>query len=99
MARPSNNAPKPVGGVVPGSSAHRLMLALRAGPMTSDQVAERFGRYLNDAMRRLDRQGYLGKPAPGKQGERIALTDTGKALVSPGGPLARRTSEIVYCQL
>lgn len=97
--RPRSDAPRAVGGVVPGSTAHRLMLALRAGQMTSEQVAERFGRYLNDAARRLAQRGYLTTPGIGKQGERLALTETGKALVAPGGALSRRQSEIVYCQL
>lgn len=99
MARPKSDAPKAIGGVVPGSSAHRPMLALRAGNMTSEQVAERFGRYMNDAAWRLARRGYLTAPALGKKDGCLALTEEGKALVSPDGALARRTSLITYCQL
>lgn len=99
MGRPRLDGPKSVGGVVPGSSAHRLMLALRAGNMTSEQVAERFGRYMNDAAWRLARRGYLTAPALGKKDGCLALTAEGKALVAPDGALARRTSLITYCQL
>lgn len=99
MARPSNDAPKPIGGVIPGSSAHRLMLALRAGAMTSEQVVERFGRYMNDAAWRLAQRGYLTAPAIGKKDGRLALTETGQALVAPDGPLSRSKSLITYCQL
>lgn len=99
MARPRKNDPRSVGGVIPGSSAHRLMLALRAGNMTSEQVAERFGRYMNDAAWRLAQRGYLTAPAIGKHGGCLALTEEGKALVAPDGALSRRTSLITYCQL
>lgn len=99
MARPRSDAPKAFGGVIPGSSAHRLMLALRAGKMTSEQVAERFGRYMNDAAWRLARRGYLTTPALGKKDGCLSLTDAGKALVSPDGPLSRRKNLITYCQL
>lgn len=99
MGRPRSDAPRAIGGVIPGSSAHRLLLALRAGDMTSEQVAERFGRYMNDAAWRLARRGYLTAPAIGKHGGCMALTAEGKALVSPDGALARRTSLITYCQL
>lgn len=99
MARPRTEGPRAIGGVIPGSSAHRLLLALRAGNMTSEQVAERFGRYMNDAAWRLARRGYLTAPALGKKDGCLALTEEGKALVSPDGALARRNSLITYCQL
>lgn len=99
MARPRSDAPRAIGGVVPGSTAHRLMLALRAGQMTSEQVAERFGRYMNDAAWRLAQRGYLTAPAIGKKDECLALTEAGKALVAPDGALSRRISLITYCQL
>lgn len=99
MGRPRTDAPKAVGGVIPGSSAHRLLLALRAGNMTSEQVAERFGRYMNDAAWRLARRGYLTAPAIGKKDGCLALTEEGKALVAPDSALARRNSLITYCQL
>jgi hypothetical protein len=75
------------------------MLALRAGRMTSEQVAERFGRYMNDAAWRLQRRGYITSPGIGKRDELLTLTEEGKALVAPDGALSRRHSEIVYCQL
>lgn len=99
MARPRRDSPKSVGGVIPGSSAHRLLLALRAGNMTSEQVAERFGRYMNDAAWRLARRGYLTAPAIGKRDGCLALTEAGKALVSPDGALGRCNSLITYCQI
>lgn len=99
MARPRTEGPRAIGGVIPGSSAHRLLLALRAGNMTSEQIAERFGRYMNDAAWRLARRGYLTAPPIGKKDGCMALTAEGKALVSPDGALARRTSLITYCQL
>ena len=97
--RPRADAPRAVSGVIPGSTAHRLMLALRAGPTTSEQIAERFGRYLNDAAWRLAQRGLITTPGLGKKGECFALTEAGKALVAPGAALSRRQSETVYCQL
>lgn len=78
---------------------HRILLALRAtGQMASNQVYERFGSP-SGALHRLELAGYITKPKPGRKGEQIRLTEAGRALVAADGPLARRRTEIVYCQL
>jgi hypothetical protein len=87
------------GGVVVGSTDHQILLALRAaGGMTSDQLYARFERP-SQAMCALRRSGLIVTPPNGKKGEAVRLTDAGRALVAPGGPLARSKTLITYCQL
>jgi hypothetical protein len=47
----------------------------------------------------LRRAGLIVTPPNGRKGEKVYLTDAGRALVDPAGPLARRRSLITYCQL
>jgi len=96
MTRPS----KAIEGVVPGSTDHRILLALRgAGGMTSDQLCNRFGTYQSGALHRLKQAGLVDLPAIGLKGKQISLTDKAKELTSPHGPLNRRNTLITYCQL
>lgn len=78
---------------------HRILLALRAtGQLASDQVYERFGSP-SSALHRLELAGLITKPPIGRKGEMVRITPAGRALVATDGPLARRKTEIVYCQL
>jgi len=87
-------------GIVVGSLDHRILLALRAmGEMTTEQLYERFRPSPSQAMCALRRAGLIVTPGMGKKGEKVALTDAGRAAVAPDGPLARRHSLITYCQL
>ncbi|MGE5621491.1 MAG: hypothetical protein ACM3VY_00545 [Candidatus Bathyarchaeota archaeon] len=86
------------GKVSAGSTAHRILLALRAGETTQEQLNARFTSPSN-ALTQLDRAGLIEKPMPGKKGEVIRLTAAGRDLVAPGGPMSRANTEIVYCQL
>ena len=40
-----------------------------------------------------------GTPGAGKKGELVSLTDAGRAVVDPDGPLARAKTLINYCHL
>jgi hypothetical protein len=91
--------PQRRGGVVVGSTGHQILLALRAGGgMTSDQIYERFA-HPSQAMCALRRAGLIVTPPNGHKGEAAHLTDAGRALVAPSGPLSRANSLITYCQL
>lgn len=92
--------PERRGGIVVGSLDHRILLALRApGGLTSDQLYERFHPSPSQAMCALRRAGLIVTPPNGRKGEKVYLTDAGRAAVAPDGPLARRRSLITYCQL
>jgi hypothetical protein len=87
-------------GVVPGGTAHLILLALRgAGGMNSEQLCARFGDHQSGALHRLKGIGLIDMPAMGNKGKTIRLTDTGRALTEPDGPLSRRKTLITYCQL
>lgn len=87
-------------GIVVGSLEHQVLLALRApGGLTSDQLYERFRPSPSKAMCALRRAGLIFTPPHGHKGEKVSLTDAGRAAVAPDGPLARRRSLITYCQL
>lgn len=89
-----------IGGVVPGGTAHLILLALRGvGGMTSEQLCARFGDHQSGALHRLKGIGLIDMPATGHKGKQIVLTETGKQLTEPDGPLARRKTLITYCQL
>lgn len=91
---------KAIEGIVPGSTDHRLLLALRgAGGMTSEQVCARFGSYQTSSLGRLRDAGLIDLPAIGQKGLGIHLTEKGIALSNPDGPLCRRGNLINYCQL
>lgn len=88
-----------VHGVIPGSTDHRILLALRGvGGMTSDQIFARFGAYQGGGLTRLKNAGLITTPAIGKKGESITLTTLGRELTEYAGPLSRRHL-ITYCQL
>jgi hypothetical protein len=99
--RGSNNGNgRIIAGILPGSTGHLLLLALRGpGGMTSEQVAERFPSYPSGTLHRLQRIGYIEMPGMGTKAKPIRLTDKGRAVIAPDGPLARRNSLITYCQL
>ena len=88
-----------VHGVIPGSTDHRILLALRGvGGMTSDQIFARFGAYQGGGLTRLKNAGLVTTPGIGKKGESITITDLGRALTDHSGPLSR-SCLITYCQL
>lgn len=92
--------PERIGGLVVGGLAHRILLALRGpGGMTSDQIYARFAPSPSQAMCDLRRAGLIVTPPNGHKGEAVTLTEAGRALVDPAGPLSRRHSLITYCQL
>lgn len=89
-----------IDGIVPGSNAHQILLALRGpGGMTSDQVYARFSSSPSAALCRLKDLGFITMPPSGHKGKPISLTDKGRELIRADGPLARRNSLITYCQL
>lgn len=95
MGRPS----RAISGVVPGSTDHLVLLALRGpGGMTSAQINARFG-YVAGALHRLKTAGLIDLPGPGQKGIAIGLTDSGRALTEASAPLARAKNLINYCQL
>lgn len=95
LGRPVKN----VEGVTPGSTDHRLLLALRGpGGMTTDQIRTRFGGHQTASLYRLKTHGLIVVPRTGDKGVPIALTERGRALTDPSGPL-NRSHLITYCQL
>lgn len=91
---------QPVFGITPGSVPHRILLALRGpGGMTSDQIYARFESSPSGALHRLRADGLIQMPPNGHKGKPVCLTDIGRALISPTGPLSRRKTLITYCQL
>lgn len=92
--------PQRIAGIVVGSLDHQILLALRApGGLTSDQLYARFHPSPSQAMCTLRRAGLIVIPPIGKKGEAVRLTDAGRRLVDPSGPLSRARSLIAYCQL
>ncbi|MBN8462658.1 MAG: hypothetical protein J0M01_07570 [Dechloromonas sp.] len=91
--------PERVGGIAVGGQDHQILLALRGcGGMTSDQIFVRFA-HPSTALCRLARAGLIVRPERGHKGETVRLTEAGRELVRPGGPLSRSKSLITYCQL
>lgn len=87
-------------GIVPGGTAHLILLALRgAGGMNSEQLFARFDSHQSGALHRLKQAGLVDLPDTGAKGKPIRLTDRGRMLTEPDGPLARRKTLITYCQL
>ena len=92
--------PQRLSGIVVGSLDHQILLALRGpGGMTSDQVYLRFPASPSGALHRLKVAGLVAMPPSGQKGKPIRLTDAGRALVDPAGPLARSKTLITYCQI
>lgn len=86
-------------GIVVGSVDHQILLALRApGGMRSDKLYARFATSPSSALSRLRAAGLIvdGDETKGKA---ITLSERGRALVDPDGPLARRRTLNTYCQL
>lgn len=99
QARASVGRPSAVHGVVPGSTDHRILLALRGvGGVTSDQLAARFG-HQGGALHRMKNAGLIQLPALGQKGKPILLTEKALELTGSDGPLNRRSTLINYCQL
>jgi len=87
-------------GLVPGGLEHRILIALRAPPgLTSDQLYARFEGHPSGALSRLRAAGLVDTPGAGKKGELVSLTDAGRRIVDPAGPLARAKTLINYCHL
>jgi DNA-binding HxlR family transcriptional regulator len=86
------NASAQAGGVVPGSAANRILLALRAGGMNAGELTERLREHnLNDQIRRLHELGLITREKhPGWPGFYHQITSAGLELVQPGGPLCYR---------
>lgn len=83
-------------GIVIGSVDHLVLLALRApGGMRTDQLYARFPTSPSSAISRLRAGGLIQDGAD----KAIFLTDKGRELVNPDGPLARRRTLNTYCQL
>ena len=87
--------PQRVEGILPGSLDHQILLALRPGGVTSEQVYARF-QSPSQAMCNLKRAGLIETPPNGQKGKPVRLTDAGLRIVDPDGPLARRNSLIDY---
>lgn len=84
-------------GIVVGSVMHRMLLALRApGGMTTEQIYERF-RSPTGEIASLRSAGLI--TCDGNQVKQVNLTEKGRELVHPDGPLARRRTLNTYCQL
>lgn len=88
-------------GVTVGSLAHQVLLAVRpAGGMKLEQLYARFpDANLSHTLTGLRRAGLIPPAASGVPGQSVTLTDAGRALVTPAGPLARRATLINYCHL
>jgi hypothetical protein len=85
-------------GIVVGSQDHQILLALRApGGMTSEQISNRFTHSPSSALSRLRAAGLIA--STGEKEKQTTLTEKGRALVDPDGPLARRRTLNTYCQL
>lgn len=84
-------------GVIPGSTYHRILLALRPNGMSNEQISERFG-YQSGGLTRLKNSGLINTPSIGKKGDLVTLTDFGRCVTEPSGPLSRKHF-ITYCQL
>lgn len=89
----TNPAVQSHGGVLVGSSAHQILLALRPAGAYLEQMQARFGQTASHHLVRL-RQLGLVTDVPGR--ELMTLTETGRGLVSPDGPLARAKTLINY---
>ena len=87
--------PKRIDGILAGSMEHQILLAVRAEGVTNDQLYARF-RSPSQAMCALKRAGLIVTPPNGQKGKPVRLSDAGRALVDPDGPLARRNSLIDY---
>lgn len=92
-------APERRRGIVVGSLGHRILLALRApGGMTYSQLKARFGAHVSTAMSQIRKEGLIFEQE-GATSAPVLLSEKGREVVSPDGPLARRKTLNTYCQL
>lgn len=87
-----------VAGIAIGSKAHKILLAMRAtGRIHRAQIAERLGDEASHGLGNLKKRGLVLEEEnnPGVW----LLTEAGRALVVPGGPLCARKTLQTYCQL
>lgn len=88
-----------VHGVIPGSTAHLVLLALRGvGGITSEQLTARFG-YVAGPLHALKKSGLVMLGNPGQKSIPVRLTELGQELTNADGPLARAKTLNTYCQL
>ena len=79
-----------------GSLPHQILLALRGpGGMTNSH----FSPGASTVLSTLRRLGLIRSQGSGKQDGAIHLTEAGRELVHPDGPLSRRKTLNTYCQL
>lgn len=85
-------------GVTVGGTAHKTLLAMRAcGRIEVNQLTERFGDGARAHLPRLARQGLIVQEE--NNSGAWLLTEAGRALVAPEGPLSMRRTLQTYCQL
>ena len=85
-------------GVTVGGTAHKTLLAMRAcGRIEVNQLIERFGDGARAHLPRLARQGLIVQEE--NNSGAWLLTEAGRALVAPEGPLSMRRTLQTYCQL
>lgn len=85
-------------GVTVGGTAHKTLLAMRAtGRIEVSQLTERFGDGARAHLPRLARQGLIVQQE--NNSGAWLLTEAGRALVAPEGPLSMRRTLQTYCQL
>jgi hypothetical protein len=96
-----HTAPSRINGIVVGGLCHQILLALRGvGGMTTEQLYARFeGGWISQRLTELRRASLIEMPDGGGKGKPVRLTDAGRRLVDPDGPLARRKTLTTYCQL
>ena len=83
-----------------GSLPHQILLALRGpGGMTNSQIYTRFSPGASTVLSTLRRLGLIRSQGSGKQDGAIHLTEAGRELVHPDGPLSRRKTLNTYCPL
>lgn len=92
---PSLTSVRGPGGLAVGGTAHRVLLALRAGQMSRAVLEQRMCASISQSLLDLQRRGYIA-PA---QGSDYAITPAGRDVVSPTGAMARSKTLITYCQL
>ena len=94
-SKPAKTAPA----IIVGSMEHQLLLACRAGGMTGSQIKERWGAHAGTTAQRLARRRLLKAPSGDSRECEYTITEAGRALVAPDGPLSRRKTLTTYCQL
>lgn len=97
---PRAGVPDPAADFPVGGRMHQILLALRAGAHTREQLNERFpGGATSLSISKLRALGLVTAAPSGVPELPIAITDKGRALVATGGPLCRVKTLNTYCQL